>query len=142
MNSRITNSRKINYLNLAGSKIRTCSIGPELVIDPNFKSVPGSVTIERGRDIVWSKNIATGESEMSYSLANLEHHHFKFPTHRQAGDLHIHFYGACALSFGDGIELADGDIMSISFTGFGRPLRNPLRVDRSAPRPVIIHSLA
>ncbi len=39
---------KKNYLNLAGSKLRTCSIGPELVIDPDFRSVPGTVTIERG----------------------------------------------------------------------------------------------
>ncbi len=28
---------KKNYLNLAGSKIRTCSLGPELVIDPEFQ---------------------------------------------------------------------------------------------------------
>ena len=28
---------KNNYLNLAGSKIRTCSLGPELVIDPEFQ---------------------------------------------------------------------------------------------------------
>jgi hypothetical protein len=38
---------KKNYLNLAGSKIRTCSLGPELVIDPEFNSVPGKVSIER-----------------------------------------------------------------------------------------------
>src|SRR6185436_4892668 len=38
---------KRNYLNLASSKIRTCSLGPELVIDPVFDSVPGNVTIER-----------------------------------------------------------------------------------------------
>jgi hypothetical protein len=133
---------KINYLNLAGSKIRTCSIGPELVIDPDFKSVPGVVTIERGSEVVWSKEIATGEAEMCHSLANLEHHHFKFASHRQPGDLHVHFYGACALSFGDGIELIDGDMMAIRFTGFGRPLRNPLRVDTRDPHPVTIRSLA
>jgi hypothetical protein len=34
---------KKNYLNLAGSKIRTCALGPELVIDPEFQSVPGKV---------------------------------------------------------------------------------------------------
>ena len=39
---------KRNYLNLAGSKLRTCSIGPEIVIDPDFGSVPGEVRIERG----------------------------------------------------------------------------------------------
>lgn len=118
---------KRNYLNLAGSKIRNCSIGPELVIDPKFQSVPGLVTIERAGQPIWSKPILTGEAEMCHSLANIEHHHFKFETHRRPGDLHVHFYGADALSFGDGIELTDGDVMEVSFEEFGRPLRNPLQ---------------
>jgi hypothetical protein len=29
-----------NYLNLAGSKLRTCALGPELVFDPEFESIP------------------------------------------------------------------------------------------------------
>ena len=48
---------KKNYLNLAGSKLRTCSLGPELVIDPEFQSVPGNVTIERaGQNLVVEGN--------------------------------------------------------------------------------------
>ena len=119
---------KKNYLNLAGSKLRTCSIGPELVIDPDFRSVPGTVTIERGGRDFWSQPIASGEEEMSHSLRNLEHHHFKFELHRRPGDVHIHFLGAHSLSFGQGIELKDGDVMEIHFNGFGRPLRNPVAV--------------
>jgi hypothetical protein len=119
---------KRNYLNLAGSKLRTCSIGPELVIDPDFRSVPGVATIERDGKPLWSKPIATGETEMSHSLANLEHHHFKFEAHRRPGDLHVHFYGAHSLSFGAGIELQHGDEMVVHFQSFGRALRNPLRV--------------
>jgi hypothetical protein len=118
---------KKNYLNLAGSKIRTCALGPELVIDPRFDSISGTVKIERAGKTFWSKEILTGENEMCHSLANIEHHHFKFETHCRPGDLHVHFLGACALSFGDGVQLADGDGMEISFAGFGRPLRNPLR---------------
>ena len=118
---------KTNYLNLASSKLRTCAIGPELVIDPDFQHVPGDVSIERAGLTVWQKHIASGEAEMCHSLANIEHHHFKFDAHRRAGDLHVHFYGAHSLSFGDGIELADGDVMVVQFAGFGRPLRNPLR---------------
>jgi len=117
-----------NYLNRAGSKLRNCSLGPELVVDPDFQSVPGLVKIERAGAILWSREIATGENEMCHSLANIEHHHFKFEGHRHPGDLHIHYFGACGLSFGAGVELADGDVMDISFTGFGRPLRNPVRV--------------
>jgi hypothetical protein len=119
---------KQNYLNLAGSKIRTCALGPELVMDPEFQSVPGRVAIERGGRELWSREIATGESQMCHSLRNIEHHHFKFETHRRPGDVHVHYFGANSLSFGDGVQLADADVMTISFAGFGRALRNPLRV--------------
>jgi hypothetical protein len=103
---------KRNYLNLAGSKIRTCAIGPELVIDPEFQSVPGQVAIERAGKTFWSKEILSGENEMCHSLQNIEHHHFKFETHRRPGDVHVHYFGACALSFGAGMRLrtrCDGD---------------------------------
>lgn len=132
---------KRNYLNLAGSKIRTCSLGPELVIDPAFASVAGKVSIMREGSALWSKDILTGEDEMCHSLANIEAHHFKFETHRRPGELHVHYYGACALSFGDGVELADGDIMEMSFEGFGRPLQNPVHVLHDAPQSISIQPL-
>ena len=131
---------KRNYLNLAGSKLRNCSLGPELVVDPEFQSVPGMVKIERAGKVLWSHEIATGEREMCHSLANIEHHHFKFEGHRRPGDLHVHYFGACSLSFGAGVELLDGDVMDISFAGFGRRLRNPLRVVRGENRPVTVQS--
>lgn len=133
---------KRNYLNLAGSKIRTCSLGPELVVDPDFGSVQGTVTIERAGAVAWSKEICTGESEMSHSLQNVEHHHFKFDSHRRPGDLHVHYFGACALSFGEGFALADGDVMAVRFEGYGRPLRNPLRVDARPGALITVESLA
>jgi hypothetical protein len=119
---------KRNYLYLASSKLRTCAIGPELVVDAAFDHVAGEVTIERGGAILWSKPIQTGESVMCHSLANMEHHHFKFAAHRRPGDVHVHFFGADAFSFGEGIRLQDGDWMQVRFEGFGRALRNPVRV--------------
>lgn len=134
---------KRNYLNLAGSKLRACSIGPELVIDAEFQAVRGEARIRRGREIVWSKAIATGEENMCHSLANLEHHHFKFEGHRQPGDVHVHFFGAHSLSFGDGVALEDGDWMEVSYEGFGRALRNPLRFEpKSGNELVEVRSLA
>jgi hypothetical protein len=130
-----------NYLNLAGSKLRTCALGPELVVDPAFDSVPGRVVLERAGGIVWSKEILTGEGAMCHSLQNIEHHHFKFEVHRRPGDLHVHFFGAYALSFGDGVELADGDVMEVRFDGFGRPLRNPVSVARTADSLVTVQPL-
>jgi hypothetical protein len=131
-----------NYLNLAGSKLRTCAIGPELIVDPDFNSVSGTVTITRGGATLWSKRIVTGEQEMSHNVRNIEHHHFKFDAHRRPGDLHVHYFGACALSFGDGVRLADGDVMEVDFDGFGRPLRNPVRGSPSNQSPVVVMPLA
>jgi hypothetical protein len=41
----------------------------------------------------------------------------------------VHFYGADALSFADGVRLRDRDVMRVTFAGFGRPLWNPLVVE-------------
>jgi hypothetical protein len=118
---------KKNYLNLAGSKLRTCALGPEITLDAEFQSVPGEVIIERRGAPLWARKIRTGEAEMCHSLRNIEHHHFKYSPHRRPGDVHVHFLGADSLSFGEGVQLADGDMMQVQFEGFGRPLRNPLR---------------
>jgi hypothetical protein len=115
-----------NYLNLAGSKLRPCSIGPELVVGADFGDIPGTVRILRNGNTLWEKSIRTGEHNMCHSLANLEHHHFKFETHRQPGMLHVHFMGADTLSFGEGIRLQPGDVTQVEFDGFGRPLRNTI----------------
>lgn len=132
---------KKNYLNLAGSKLRTCALGPELVVDPEFASVSAKVKIEREDSVLWSGGFRTGEAEMCHNLQNLEHHHFKFASHRRPGDVHVHFFGTDCLSFGAGIELRDGDIMEVAFEGFGRPLRNPVQVVKSVSTPIEVRSL-
>jgi hypothetical protein len=132
---------KTNYLNLAGSKLRTCSLGPELVVHPDFEHVPGRVAIERREQLIWERQIATGSREMCHSLANIEHHHFKFDLHRRPGDVHVHFYGAHSLSFGEGVHLIDGDVMTIQFTGFGRALRNPIAVTPVTAEPIAVFPL-
>lgn len=133
---------KRNYLNLAGSKLRACALGPELVIDPDFDAIPGKVSILRDGSEFWSQTIASGEQEMAHSLRNLEYHHFKFELHRRPGDVHIHFLGAHSLSFGQGIRLKNGDIMSVQFEGFGRPLQNPVMVTSEKQAPIEVIPLA
>jgi hypothetical protein len=131
-----------NYLNLAASKLRQCSIGPELVVDADFRAVTGEVSIERDGITLWQKGIETGEENMAHSLANLEHHHFKFEGHRTPGQVHVHFFGAHSLSAGEGISLRDGDWMQIRFEGYGRALRNPLRIeDKKRDRPIRVSPL-
>jgi len=120
---------KKNYLYLASSKLRECSIGPELILDPDFDTVPGRARIHREGSVLWEKPIRSGQANMCHTLENIEHHHFKFPMHRQPGDVHIHFYGASAFSFGDHMRLTSGDVMEVNFQGFGRPLRNPIAAE-------------
>jgi len=135
----VTESR--NYLYLAPSKLRQCAIGPELVVGADFTEVPGQIRIQRGDDVMWQAPITSGDKAMSHSLANLEHHHFKFDAHRRAGDVHVHFFGADHFSFRDRVRLEDGDVMAVSFQNFGRPLRNPLQIDRAPPALVAARAL-
>lgn len=130
-----------NYLYLAASKLRTCAIGPELALEADFTRIPGTVSVERAGATVWCRSIATGEQTMSHHLANLEHHHFKFEAHRRPGDVHVHFFGADAFSFGEGIRLEPGDVMQVHFEGFGRPLRNPLERISGPPRRIAVRAL-
>lgn len=130
-----------NYLNLAGSKLRMCSLGPELVIDPDFDDVSGKVRIYRKEKVLWDKQIRTGERNMCHSLENLEHHHFKFAAHHRAGMVHVHFMGADCLSFGEGIRLEPGDVTEVQFQDFGRPLRNTIAKDDPVTKPLRVRAM-
>jgi hypothetical protein len=131
-----------NYLYLAPSKLRSCAIGPELWIDCEpFENIPGTVAIEREKQILWKADIFSGENNMCHSVANLEHHHFKYDLHRRPGYAHVHFFGADAFSFGEDIRLQDGDVMEISFPVLGRPLRNRLKAATEEQQLVSVHRL-
>jgi hypothetical protein len=119
---------KKNYLYLAPSKLRTCAIGPELVVNADFEEITGHVRVRRGSESVWEKKTKTGEKNMAHSLANLEHHHFKYPGHRVPLQAHVHFFGADAFSFGDQVQLQEGDVMEVAWDGMGRTLQNPLHI--------------
>lgn len=130
-----------NYLYLAPSKIRNCSIGPELVINSEFRNHRGKVTVIRKGETFWEKDIRSGEDNMAHSLSNLEYHHFKYSNHRIPQQAHIHFYGADAFSFGDQIRLEEEDIMQIKWEGMGRPLRNTLKIAKSTKEVIKIDRL-
>ncbi len=51
---------------------------------------------------------------MSHTIANLEHHHFKYALFRRPGDVHVHFFGTATLSFADGIKTEAGDVFEIA----------------------------
>jgi len=69
-----------SYLYLAHSKLRCCSIGPELVIGEELpEHLGGTSRIIRDGKKVWSRPFLTGERNMCHSLKNLSYHHFKYP---------------------------------------------------------------
>jgi hypothetical protein len=118
-----------NYLYLAHSKLRQCSIGPEILLGELPQHIAGSSRILRNGKTLWEKPFLSGEDNMSHTIANLEAHHFKYRIFRQPGAAHVHFFGTGTLSFGDGIRTQQGDIFEIEAPVFGRPLRNALQVD-------------
>lgn len=132
---------KKNYLYLAPSKLRNCSIGPELVLTADFEEVHGTVSITRDGSTTWSKDIKSGEKNMAHTLQNLEHHHFKYPGHRIPLQAHVHFYGADAFSFGEQIQLQQGDVMNVHWEELGRTLKNPLQLAHDEETLVSVESL-
>jgi hypothetical protein len=116
-----------NYLWLAHSKLRSCSFGPELRLGDVPRALEGVSRVLRNGKPIWEKPFLTGEENMCHTVANLEHHHFKYPQFRRVGDLHIHFFGTSTLSFADGVKPMENDEFEISASAFGRPLRNSLR---------------
>jgi hypothetical protein len=115
-----------NYLWLAHSKLRQASLGPELRLGELPADVRGLSRIRRGGTILWEKPFVTGEANMSHTIANLEHHHFKNAPFRRPGDVHVHFFGTATLSFADGIRAEPGDLIEIEADAFRHPVRNPL----------------
>jgi hypothetical protein len=118
-----------NYLWLAHSKLRQCALGPELVTGPLPAEVKGVSRIRRGNEVIWEKPFLSGEAHMSHTLANLEHHHFKYGLFRRPGDVHVHYFGTATLSFSDGVQTQIGDTFEIEAEPFGMPLRNTLAQD-------------
>lgn len=120
-------TEKINYLYLAHSKLRQASFGPEILVGDLPDDLRGTSRIRRGGTVLWEKPFLSGEANMSHSIANLEHHHFKNDIFRQPGDVHVHMFGTATLSFADGIVPRDGDVFEIEASELGLPLTNPLR---------------
>jgi hypothetical protein len=121
---------KQNYLYLAHSKLRQCSFGPELLVGELPPLVTGTVRVLRNGETIWSTFFESGESAMCHSIANLEHHHFKYRQFRRPGDIHVHFYGACTLSFQSGVRTQQDDVFEINVPIFGRTLRNQIQMDQ------------
>jgi len=132
-------TERVNYLYLAHSKLRNAAFGPEILVGPLPNDIRGTSRIHRAGKLLWEKPFLSGEANMSHTIANLEHHHFKYTLFRQPGDVHIHMFGTATLSFADGIKTEEGDVFEIGAPDFGLPLRNPLKIE--APEDVAVRVL-
>ena len=121
-----------NYLYLAHSKLRACSFGPALLVGELPAHVQGhSRVIDAAGKVRWEKAFVSGEQNMSHTIENLEHHHFKYALFKRPGDVHVHFFGTATLSFADGIQVQPGETFEIEADAFGPPLRNRLAIVES-----------
>lgn len=119
-----------NYLYLAHSKLRPCSIGPELLLGELPERVVGQTRIVRDGQELWKSSFKSGETNMSHRISGLEHHHFKYGIFRHPGSVHVHFFGTATLSFAAGVRTQPGDTFEIECPAFGKPLVN--RIERVA----------
>jgi len=126
-------TEQVNYLWLAHSKLRPAALGPELLLGDLPDHVEGTSRILRGEEVLWEKAFVSGEANMSHSIANLEHHHFKNAPFCRPGDIHVHFFGTATLSYADGVAAQDGDRFEISATPFRLPVSNPLATGAAQP---------
>jgi hypothetical protein len=115
-----------NYLYTQHSKLRACSIGPELLIGDLPQDVRGKSRITRDGKVLWEEDFLSGEKNMSHSVANLEHYHFRYSMFRRPGDLHAYFFGAAVMSYASGIKTQVGDVFEIEAEVFGKTLRNKM----------------
>lgn len=134
-------TERINYLFLAHSKLREASFGPEILIGDLPADVRGSSRVIRDGAVIFDKPFLSGEANMSHSMANLEHHHFKYDLFRQPGDLHVHMFGTATLSFADGLKTQTGDTFEIEVAAFGLPLRNRLATLPATTAALHVHQL-
>lgn len=134
-------TERVNYLFLAHSKLREASFGPEILLGDLPADIRGTTRIRRGGAVLWEKPFLSGEANMSHTLANLEHHHFKYGLFRQPGDVHVHMFGTATLSFADGIRTDVGDVFEIEAPAFGLPLVNPLAKAEPDAGPVVVRAL-
>ena len=107
-----------------------------------MRADPGTPTLDQLRVFVTAVEVGSfagaarklnrATSVVSYTIANLEAHHFKYRLFRRPGDVHLHYFGTATLSFSEGVRTQKGDVLEIQSEAFGLPLRNRVAVEKAA----------
>ena len=92
-----------NYLWLAHSKLRQAALGPELLLGAlPQRCARRQPHPARGRSAVGEAVPRPARPTCRHSIANLEHHHFKYALFRRPGDVHVHFFGTATAASATG----------------------------------------
>ena len=110
----------------------------------SFEDLDVRVVVQRNCELIYdSGGLKSGQNFMCHSLVNCEDHHFKYPAHRQPGDVHLHYFGTSKLSYGQrDWKFQAGDVIEVSANGFSRSLINYVQdACPEAASPVRVHVL-
>ena len=85
-----------SYLYTQHSEFRSCTIGPELLLGELAADVRGTTPILLGGSVLWEDEFLSSEENMSRSITNLEHYHFRYEMFRRPGvSTHIFLVPRC-----------------------------------------------
>ena len=129
--------RENNYLPPCRIEAAHCALGPELAAIP--------ISVRTGRAAIERAGASLGArlrqaSAKCVTVSRTSRPSFQVRRASRPGDVHGHYYGAHSLSFADEMLLAEGDVMAIQFGGFGRALRNPVKIESPMREPVVVRS--
>ncbi|MFE1852134.1 hypothetical protein [Streptomyces sp. NPDC059489] len=112
-----------NLANL--SKLQPTAVAAEVVLADLPESSAVSASISRGGTVVWQRDGALGRREMLYAPRVLE----RLLLHRRglfaAGTVVYMLLGSCISSHKDGVELRDGDVVTLQEGHSGLNLTTP-----------------
>ena len=112
-------------------------LGPELIVEADFRRIEGKAHLFRaGRD-VWSREFSA-EVPLTLALAAVEPDHFRRADHRRSGDTHVHYFGEKLFGGSEYPSAEDGDEIEMELKGFGRKLRSRILVKEPAALPFAV----
>lgn len=120
-------------------RLRPLALGPEMVLAALPEGINGSLRLTRDAGAITDIAISTGRDNLEAAIARLERDHFASDSLCQPGQLHIL---VIALAQGITASASIGDTTTLTLSGFGLPLCNPLHhAPRGPDPPVQINAL-
>ncbi|MGP9791979.1 hypothetical protein [Roseinatronobacter sp. NSM] len=128
-----------SYASMAQGGLRPLGLGPELVLATLPERIRGSLRLVTDADAITDISVSTGQDGLKAVITRLERDHFASGSLCQPGQLHI-----LVIALGGGITSSAtiGDMTTLTLSGFGLPLSNPLHQAARRPDvPVQINAL-